>query len=128
MSAELFLTCFLACLFAFVVLVVLALQIVGFFIRRWITKNLPEILSSALHSGTGVTHPADEAMLREILKNSQGKPDGVVPHLSVVTCGCGFHQTVPLALPLPPFLTELGWQYDERFEGWGCPTCVKQGA
>jgi len=123
---NLFLTCFLACLFAFVVVVVLSIQVIGFLVKRWFYKNLPEILSQAMHGGTGAQHPVDNEALRELIANAAQMPPGVTPHLSAVTCQCGYKVTVPLAEELPPFLQDLGWKCEERFNGWGCPACVQR--
>jgi len=126
---NLFLTCFLACLFAFVVVVVLSIQVIGFLFRRWFFKNLPEILSQAMHTmhtRVGAGHPADEAAIRELLDNAAVTPPGVTPHLSVVTCACGIVQDVPFAAPLPPFLLSVGWHFEPRLEGWICSACVKR--
>lgn len=129
--AQIFLTTFLACMFAFTVFGLLAWQVGKFFIRRGLTKHLPEILSKALHEGTGTMHGMDpdaQAAFVELMEAAKVTPPGVIPHLPIITCQCGRQQSVPLELPLQPVLEELGWRVEDRFNGWGCPSCVKDAA
>lgn len=75
MTAELFLNCFLACMFAFVVFGVLAWQIGSFFIRRWMAKELPGIIAKTLHGQHGgMEDPAAVAAIEEILRKTKGEP------------------------------------------------------
>lgn len=126
MTADLFLTCFLACMFAFVVFGVLAFQIGGFLLKRAATKYLPEILATAIR-GADAMPPAE---LDELMKISGLDPRGknldgtVIPHLPVVKCKCGREQSVPPELPLAPFLEKIGWRWKEQNDGWSCPVCA----
>lgn len=121
MTADLFLTCFLACMFAFVVFGVLAYQIGGFLLKRAATKHLPEILTTAIRGAA----PMPPAELDELMKLSGLDSSGtVIPHLPVIKCKCGREQSVPLELPLAPFLEKIGWRCEVQYDGWACPVCV----
>jgi len=125
MAGNLFATCFLACLFSFAIFGVAAWQISAYLIRRALAKNLPEILSKAVHSYTGMLHGnPDREVIEELERAAAQTPIGMVPHLPVVKCECGFAVDVPHTIDLKPFLEERGWKCEKRFNGWGCPVCV----
>jgi hypothetical protein len=121
MTADLFLTCFLACLFAFVVFGVLAYQIGGYLVKRAVEKNLPEILSKMLH---GAGDPEAREALAELARSAP--PSLAVPY-PAMKCQCGREQSVP-DVPVVPFLEEIGWRWvDADVVGgalWKCPLCA----
>lgn len=126
MSAEIFLTCFAACLFAFLVVAVFGVQIGLYFAKRAFMKWLPEIMHAA--TATPRTENAwpndDSRIIEELRKAAAMTPPGVIPHLPMIKCRCGRDQAVPPETNLQPFLLGRGWRCDERFDGWGCPDCV----
>lgn len=130
MRSDLFLTCFVACLFAFITFGLIAWQVSRYLARRAISKHLPDILRQTIHSGTGVPHGESakaQAAFAELLRNAASAPPGGMAHLATVVCGCGCgrEQEVPLELPLQPYLETLGWDFQDRYNGWACPVCVK---
>jgi hypothetical protein len=129
MIADIFLTCFVANLFAFVVFALLGWQIGAYLLKRAVHKHLPEILEKTLNGvpPLGERDPEAMANLQELFAAAHNTPPGVVPHLATVKCGagCGREQAAPLELPLQPFLEGLGWRCEVQFDGWGCPICVR---
>lgn len=57
MSSDLFLTCFVACTFSFMVFSVVAYQLTFFFARRWFTKNGVKFLQSILGGDPATMDP-----------------------------------------------------------------------
>lgn len=134
MTASIFLAAFVGCLFAFVVIVVLAMQFTGFFVRRFIKRAMPEILHQMTgtgHPATGAFHPSEQEMeelasvmekLREAAKHT---PPGVAPHLPTIACvGCKGTVDVPYHLELIPHMKELGWTFKFERHGWVCQKCA----
>lgn len=127
MSAEIFLACFLANLFAFIVFGVVGWQVASYFIHKGIKKHLPEMIAGAIHGGTGAPHGMDEEAqkaLAELFTNAAKMPPGVIPHVGRVKCTCGATQDVPLEQNLEPFLKERGWHFESANYGWTCPACA----
>lgn len=148
-TSSVFLACFLACTFAFVVFAVIGWQVVSWLVRKKIKEALPKIIHDAMGAmvlsepptegihnavaGAGLNpfptpladlSPRDLAFMKELQENAKKTPPGVIPHLSKVECGCGTVQDVPLDQNLSPYLTERGWRCEPQHNGWACPKCV----
>jgi hypothetical protein len=139
MTANLFLTCFLACMFAFVTFAVFGWQVIGFLIKRALNKHLPEMIAGALHAASGAQHQHSSLVaeglsgvtgtggideLRELMKVAANTPPGIIPHLETVRCGgCKIEQKVPVEVNLEPFLPDLGWKFVPEI-GWACRSCA----
>ncbi len=68
MNADLFMTCFLACTFSFVVFGVIGWQVSRFLIRRSLTKNMPKIIHDAVHGTTPAHVGFSDEMFSEALE------------------------------------------------------------
>lgn len=127
MTADLFLTTFLACLLALTFVAVFGYQITRWLIKRGVTKAMPKIMGEAIHKAAGTHHGGsaeDRDALAELLRAAHNTPPGVVPHVSRVVCGCGQAIDVPAHMNLPEHLEANQWGFVDPHRGWACPPCA----
>lgn len=127
-ASSLFLTCFVACLFALGIVVIAAWQIGTHLIRKNLAKSLPDAVAKALHGkdaesahmrATVGLEDAEGAAAANMLQHTPLPID--VNGVGIMKCVCGHAQPIPFNKPLLESLAAAGW----RFSGtWLCPTCV----
>lgn len=119
---KLFLACFLACTFSFVVFGVAGYQIFKFLVRRWMKISLPKVIHSVLGGQHGALDPFSAGVVTGARTTM---PPEFLKELMTAKCVCGREQA------LPPtnggdFLREIGWTFDEdgvEEPQWLCPFC-----
>jgi len=104
--SQLFVVCFVACLFAFI-----AINVVRRQVDQWVMRRL---FGPVADQPPALTKQEMDRILAKMPR---------MPHL-LVTCRCGHQQSVSCGVPPVAVLEPSGWRWDEKIDGWACPQCT----